>query len=295
MTLTAVLLLATGALLSAPALTRRAQRRIRPADAAFLEASSLIAGLLLAEAAFLVCAAPLVVSVLGTRPYHRLGLAHLFPGGSAAGLLSLALAVGLPVYVWLMIRRTVRTRARIAGAARAAGSALQVDGMEVLIHPSTRAIAFAVPGRCPAVVISDRLYEDLLPHELRLVVRHEVAHIRYHSKSLLLISVLEPLARRLPLLAHSVDVLRLSIERWADEAAIEVEADRSVIRDLLIRVAVEPVPGGVAALSGVDEVRERTDALGRPVPASLLPTWVAAMGLTLLSATAVAALVLWIG
>ena len=48
------------------------------------------------------------------------------------------------------------------------------------------------------------------------------------------------------------------------------------------------------ALSSVEEVQERTNALDRPAPVSAISTWVAIAGFILLASTAIAALVRWI-
>ncbi len=294
MTVTIVLLVATAGLLAAPALTRPLRRRMRPADAARVEATSLITGLMIAEAAFIVCAAPILVIVFGVQPFHRLGAAHLFPGGSTAGIVSLLVAVAFPTYLVIAIRSTVRDRRHIARAARMGGSELRTGEADILVHRSSRSIAVAVPGRRPVIVLSDHLCDQLTDYELELVVRHELAHVRFHSKVLLLVSVVQPLARIVPFLRQSIDVLRLSIERWADEAAIETDEERPIIRQLLLRVAVEEAPAGLAALSSVEEVQERTNALDRPAPVSAIPTWVAIAGFILLASTAIAALVRWI-
>ena len=294
MTVTVILVVATAGLLAAPALTRPLRRRMRPADAARVEATSLITGLLIAETAFIVCAAPILVIAFGVQPFHRLGTAHLFPGGSTAGIVSLLAAVAFPTYLVVTIRRTVRDRRHIARAARMGGSEFRTGEADILVHRSSRSIAMAVPGRRPVIVLSDHLCDQLTDHELELVVRHELAHVRFHSKVLLIVGVVQPLARIVPFLRKSVDVLRLSLERWADEAAIETEDERTILRQLLLRVAVEEAPASVAALCGVEEMQERTNALDRPVPVSPIPTWVAIAGFTFLASTAIASLVSWI-
>lgn len=295
MTLVLVLLVATVALIGAPAITHRVRRRMRPADSARVEASSLITGLVLAEAALAVCAAPILVVLVDAAPFHRLGAAHLFPGGRAAGLVSLIAAVAFPTYVVYALKRTVNERKHIAAAARVGSQTLWSGDADVVMYHSHRAVAFAVPGHCPVVVVSDRLCEELTAQELDLVMRHELAHVRHHSRLLLLIGILDPLTRFVPFLSRSVDVLRLSVERWADETAAETPSDRRTIKKLLLKIAVDEVPAGVAALTRDDQVRERTNALDLPRPESSIPTWMAVMGLTLLISTALVALVLWIG
>ncbi|HJT78724.1 MAG TPA: hypothetical protein VJ739_16085, partial [Gemmataceae bacterium] len=74
----------------------------------------------------------------------------------------------------------------------------------------------------------------------------------------------------LPLVGRSTSVLRLALERWADEAAAgETETQREAVRRALESLAESPPTGAaVAAFTGADTVLERLSALrdGPPRP-----------------------------
>jgi hypothetical protein len=105
-----------------------------------------------------------------------------------------------------------------------------------LVASDVEVYAVTVPGRGGHVVLSSGLLELLDPSERAVVLAHEQTHARFrHDRYLLLANVAD---RLLPLLRPVSARLRLSLERWADEGAVDSVGDRQLVARTLRKVAV---------------------------------------------------------
>lgn len=151
---------------------------------------------------------------------------------------------------------------------------------------------FCSNGPIPQIVVSDGLLDALAPDEVTAVLRHEAAHLEHgHQRALILASALDRSFSVFPFVRRSTTVLRVALERWADEtAAGGSPATRRQLRQALL--AVTPVMANVAvpAFSAAETVAERLDALGaEPVHPSALRRMLAYAPAAALSVTVVVA------
>ena len=285
-------LLAAGVLsLALPGLTGAVGLRLAPDEWARLAAASLRTGLWALRAGLVLTALSTVTHASGLSHvadvcHHMVGT--VLPGGLVTGWVAAGLLVAMEL--------------RLAGALRAAQRArqrLQVEPWlgrhddrgdhQLVVVPTGRIVAYAVEGQ---VVVSQGLVDSVSPGELAAVVRHELCHLRHgHHRPLTLAAALDGTLGFLPGVRRSTSVLRLALERWADESA----ADRVAVRSALEKVvrALIAVPVVAPAFTAADTIRVRLVALAAG-PATVAARWrlaVAAptLGLTLLAAAAVAA------
>jgi hypothetical protein len=214
------------------------------------------------------------------------------------------------VAAWLLVAATARSLAawrrdrhalRRLHAEPWLGDHRVASGVDVVTLPCPHQLAYAVPGpsgRPDQIVVSDGLVATLDDDELHAVLRHEQAHLRHrHHRLLRLAGDLDARAGWLPPVRDSLDVLRLAVERWADEDAAGGSHDdaRPTLRRALLKttaLALGPVP----SFTDTSTVGARLHALAAPPPAPTVPVRVAATGpmlsLCLLVAVTVTACVL---
>ncbi len=133
------------------------------------------------------------------------------------------------------------------------------------VLPTRQHIAVAVPGNPDQVVISRGLLASLSTAEVRVVIRHELAHVRqHHSRYLLIEAALRPIFRHVPPLRASLAALRLSIESSADSAAWRTATDRERARQAILRLSLPDLGSGAAALNDAETCHERLQLLEDP-------------------------------
>lgn len=122
--------------------------------------------------------------------------------------------------------------------------------------------AFAVLGMPGRVVVSSGMLRLLDAQERRAVLAHERAHLRHrhHLFSLVLhlTAVVDPLLRPLERAGA------FAVERWADEEAGAVVADRPLVARAIARAALASSRAGQAKAGGQAEAG--LPAAGGPVP-----------------------------
>jgi len=127
-------------------------------------------------------------------------------------------------------------------------------------HP----FAVTLPGRGGHIVLSSALLDLLDDTEQHVVVAHEEAHARHRHDRYLLVAQLCVAA--IPMLRPLTSRLQFSIERWADEAAVDACGDRQLVALTLGKVALHGfTPAGVLGFAGLG-VPARVAALLGPPP-----------------------------
>lgn len=136
--------------------------------------------------------------------------------------------------------------------------------VEIACHEQP--FAFTLPGRGGHVVLSSGLVELLDDDEQKVVLAHEGAHSVHRHDRYLLVAQLA--AATIPLLRPLTSRLQFSLERWADEAAVEVCGDRRFVAHTLGKVALHGVtPVGALSFAGLG-VPARVSALLSAPPAA---------------------------
>jgi Zn-dependent protease with chaperone function len=197
--------------------------------------------------------------------------------GWTAALLTIAI-LGFAVAAIRTGRRAVR-HARIEPWL---GRHIRGDGYELVVIPTTELVAFGVPGLVPQVVISEGLMVELEPARLDAVIGHELAHHRLrHRRYMLMAAIVDRTLGLLPFVRRSTDVLKESLEVWADDHAVE---SRSATREAL-HAALVAVSAAQGYGAGADRaVQTRAIRLTEVVRCSPIAT----RGLTYLPAGALA-------
>lgn len=123
----------------------------------------------------------------------------------------------------------------------------------LVVLPSERPAAYAVPGRPGHVVVTAGMLRALDGPERRALLAHEQAHLRYKHHRYVFLSSLA--AAILPVLAPVAARVRYATERWADEVAAAVVGDRAVVARALARasLAASQTAKPVGALAIADE------------------------------------------
>lgn len=138
----------------------------------------------------------------------------------------------------------------------------------LVVLPSERAAAYAVPGRPGRVVVTAGMLRALDGPERRALLAHEQAHLRYKHHRYVFLSSLA--AAILPVLAPVAARVRYATERWADEVAAAVVGDRAVVARALARASLAasqtPRPVGALAISDEGAVARVRALLGQDSP-----------------------------
>lgn len=174
--------------------------------------------------------------------------------GSALGILFLAAVLSAGAAAWHR-RRAWR---------------IPVDGLAIL--PDDEPLAYALPG---GVVVSRGMVRALGADQRRALLAHERAHVSLRHHRFVLLVDLASAAQ--PLLWPLRDVVRYTVERWADEVAAAAIGDRvltaravataalaarrSRLSVAALGVSAGPVPQRVAALLSPVRPRYRILAL----------------------------------
>lgn len=268
--MSAVLLVTALGLLAFPAITRRAGRRLAPAEWTRLAGWALLTGVVALELAFVFLGMPTVLELVGVHGLAtacRRFLGELAPGGVSIGSSAALLAVALPIALTRAGRRAGRAAENMRVEAWL-GEHVPRDEFELVLLPIEAPVAYSVAGEPGQVVVSRGLADALTTMQLDAVLRHEMAHLQHrHQRWLVALGAVEG---AVPVLRPSTAAVRGGLERWADEdAAAPSPAARRSVREALVRtlsvIAVEPA---VAAFGTLATLNDRLDALaaGAPTP-----------------------------
>ncbi|MFP5335738.1 MAG: M56 family metallopeptidase [Actinomycetes bacterium] len=191
---------------------------------------------------------------------HTLRERYATPGGAVAATTGLLLAVavvgrlgwciGAELWRCRQGRRSQLERLRIA--------ADRHPGLGAYVVDDERAVAFCVPGRAPAVVLTSATVRALTGVELAAVLAHEAAHLRWRHD--LPLAVARASAQAFPF----VPSLRLAhqhigelVEMAADDVAARRHGTRAVGSALVQLASAEPPQFSLGASGSGSAVRAR--------------------------------------
>ena len=140
--------------------------------------------------------------------------------------------------------------------------------VEIACHEQP--FAFTLPGRGGHVVLSSGLVELLDDDERNVVLAHELAHATHRHDRYLLVAQLA--VATIPMLRPLTSRLQFSLERWADEAAVEECGDRRFVARTLGKVALRSVtPVGAMSFAGLGVPARVSALLSAPSPTPRAP------------------------
>jgi Zn-dependent protease with chaperone function len=231
-------------------------------------AAGLAGAVALTYAGLALLAVPAVAGVL-PRPvlaaWPRL-LAGPGPAGAAVGWFAAGLLAVSAGVVTARAGRASRER-RVLRVEPGIGRHEHRDGFDLVTLPRAAVAAYSLGGHRPQVVVSQGLRDRLDDKGLAAVLAHEAAHLRAgHDRWLHLARVTEAALWFAPWARAAAGMLRLWLERWADEDAAR-QVGRPALRAALLTAAgIGPATPLAAALSGAGALAERITALGAGTP-----------------------------
>lgn len=217
-------------------------------------------------------AAMLPLLVLACLILLRGGRPHEGAAAAPSGLRGLALAAGVAYLAWLAssVRRTLCDARRVsAESALAAGARVEPRaGARILVLPTERPVAYAAAGWSGGVIVSEGLLRLLDERDRESAIEHEFAHLRLgHHRLLLYAHVVRRALGRVPPVRRSFASLRRELEAIADETAVEVVGDRSVVARALAKVALaHPAVAPSPAFGDPEDLAYRIERLTSPHP-----------------------------
>ena len=256
-------------LVVAPSVARGQLERLEPTTWCRINSISLRFGLGLLQFGLVATAAPTVLRTLGIDQAAEVcsrAFGSVPPGGDLTALLAMVL-LGRLVIARRRARRHARRTIERGRIEPWIGEHLTRDGIDHVTIPADRPLAYAVPGCNPQIVVSETLPAALTCDELAAVLRHEVSHLRHHHhRHLLLACEVDSVLGRVPAAHQSAALLRLAVERVADEDAIASSQHRRDVRSALVKTATSLVDA-LPAFTPLDTIAHRLAALDNPRPA----------------------------
>lgn len=164
------------------------------------------------------------------------------------------------------------------------------DG-DLVIVPDPVPNAFAVPGAGGRVIVSAGMLHALDADERRVLLAHERSHLRHRHDLWLTAAYLAAAAD--PLLARLPAAVSLLVERWADEDAAHLVADRQLAARAIGHAGLATArahrssrPTAAALPAAASHVTARIAALAAQPITSSKPLILAVLALLALTATA---------
>lgn len=246
----------------------RQRAGLDPRTRARWAAAGLAGAVALTYAGLALLAVPAVAGVL-PRPalaaWPRL-LAGPGPGGAAVAWLAVALLGASAGVVTVRTWRASKER-RLLRVEPGIGTHEHRDGFDLVTLPRAALAAYSLGGHRPQVVVSQGLRDRLADEGLAAVLAHEAAHLRAgHDRWLHLARMAEAALWFAPWARLAAGMLRLWLERWADEDAARQVGRPAVRTALLTTAGIEPATPLAAALSGAGALAERIMALAAGPP-----------------------------
>ncbi|WP_406444884.1 M48 family metalloprotease [Streptomyces sp. NBC_00631] len=254
--MTALLILPLLVPFALPALARRALERLAPVTALWAITASAVA---LAGCSLSALGAFFLTGLLKLPFFAALGELvrplHTASDGFVLPLAALSIG-GLAVCAWTLVRSVLRQARAFRAARTEAGRGPAAGDLCVVDSPCPD--AYALPGRPHRIVVTTGMLRSLDGAEREALFAHERAHNRGGHHFFL--AAAELAAHCHPALRRVRGVVRLTVERAADEAAASAVGDRRLTARAIAR----------AALAGQGEGAERpafvSGAASGPVP-----------------------------
>jgi len=126
---------------------------------------------------------------------------------------------------------------------------LRAGGAPIVFVDDSTADAFTVAGVRGCIVISRSLFAELGPDERRVLLAHELSHLRRRHH--LYVHAVDLAVAANPALTPLATAVRLGVERWADEDAAlacgaRITAGRALARTALVQAALRRATGSPA-------------------------------------------------
>lgn len=257
----AVGLAAVSVLLAGPVSSRLAAATWAPGhprpSLVLWQAVCLAAGLLMIQAGLVVAVSPLG-RCLADGIWHWMGNLRsgrpwrgMTPAGVVTGVLALLAALVLLVTLLRSLawaqrrRRTHRTVLDLLTGSQPGDRDRLLRDVRVI--EDRRAVAYSVPGWHARVVLSGGLVDLLQPDELRAVIAHERAHVRFrHDLLVLPFQAWATTLGRVPGVRRAAEAVTELTEMLADDVAAR-HSSRRVVAAALVKVALAlavPAPAG---------------------------------------------------
>lgn len=225
-------------------------------------AAALSSGFAMAVLGFLLLARWSQVNRLGHWSAAALRRHEVAPGGASA--VAGAAAVTFLICALLATCRAMLSLVEGELACRSMRS--DTDGLVVVTDPAPS--AYAVPGLRGRIVVTTGMLAALSVAERRVLLAHEAAHLRHHHELYTVAADIAAAAH--PLLRPVARAVRFTAERWADEDAAAVVADRRLAARAIARAGLAARgsiarPTAVLSLTGSDVARRVAALLAPPV------------------------------
>lgn len=250
-------------------------RKMRPGQGVVLLAVASLAASLASGVALTAIAIAVLAGITAVAADGHWSAAVLRSEVPIPGWLGVTAACAVLVLLTCAAARTRKILLALVRADRLCRQ-IRVDGGPVVVIDDDSADAYTVAGIRGCVVISRRLLAELTADECRVLTAHELSHLyrRHH----LYVHIVDIAAAANPLLKPVSAVVRLGVERWADEDAAAGIGDRRVagralarvalLRSSFVRAAASAPGGGAGPALGVAalHVAARVQALLAPPP-----------------------------
>lgn len=258
--MTITLLIAAAALLTSTAALRWSGRRLVDRLWPTVAVPVLAAGALVNAGSLLLLCGLLAVAVAG-----RWAAVAQFGGWSPQALAAdvpepLLVGLAAAAAVTVLGGRTVWSAARLLirlGHADRCGRRLRGRSGPIVFVDDPAGDAYTMAGVRGCVVISRHLFDALDPTDRRVLLDHELSHLRRRHH--LYVHVVDIAATANPLLRPLGPAVRLGVERWADEDAAAA-GDRATAGHALARTAL--VQAGLRRAAGDRPFSNPTPRLG---------------------------------
>lgn len=210
-------------------------------------------------------ALPTVLSGVGLTSFSRSCqrvLEGIAPGQSWVGWLAFITSVSIPVGAAFRVRTVWKTLSSLRNNLDLFESVTHRE-REFLILPLAEPTALSISDHRCRILVSEGLVQMVDDGMLAAILAHEQAHLTHrHQRILFCLSAVEG---GIPFLRWSTSLVRLGLERWADEvAANHVGRDR--VAEALLRVIdLNLEPSCVPAFGVAQHLIQRVQALKSPV------------------------------
>lgn len=258
------------ALLYLPLLAYPLGRRLPAREWSRMATLSFVTGASALLLCLLLIAAPPVLRSLGAADLADLCdkfLGHLshgprLTGWIATGLLIVSAALG--IHTKLKTRRVLQELT----VEPFVGVHVPAPEYDLVVLASKTRLAYSRQARRPQVVVTEGLIAVLADEEFQILLRHELAHLRFHhERDFQIVAILRMALKWLPGVSRSASVARLAMERLADEEAV---GSRPLLRIALARAllitASGSVPDAAPAFNHVEGLTERLRAMKSDIP-----------------------------